>query len=220
MDDKALAELAALGEIAGEIVHELRNALLVISASTYLAQKSPADCAPHLQKIERHTRIAQAVVDGMMALARNEAVATEPTLLGDVLSAARAGVGGEANFVDDVEGCTLQAHPTLLSRVFRCLFENSAQASAPVVPTIRTCVEVGERAVITVSDDGPGVPATIADRLFEPLVTARMGGTGLGLALARRIVTAHHGTIELAGTKSGAMFRITLPRARSPVGYP
>lgn len=213
--DKGLAELAALGEIAGEIVHELRNALLVISASTYLAQKSPADSAQHLQKIERHARVAQAIVDGMLALARGEAVVTEPTPLADVLADARAGAGALATFDDELEGCILQAHPTLLSRVFRCLFENAAQASAPRVPKIRTRVELGERAIITVSDDGPGVPEAIRDRLFEPLVTARKGGTGLGLALARRIITAHHGTIALVDGPLGATFRITLPRAAS-----
>ncbi len=211
MDDRGLTELAALGEIAGEIVHELRNALLVISASTYLAQKNPVDCAPHLQKIERHTRTAQGVVDGMLALARGDAVTTERTSLADILSAARAAVGGQANFVDEIDGCIVQANPTLLSRVFRCLFENAAQATAPRVPTIRTRAELGERAVITISDDGPGVPASIRDRLFEPLVTARVGGTGLGLALARRIVIAHHGTIELLESHPGATFRITLP---------
>ena len=66
--DRRLQELAAMGEIAQEIVHELRNALLVISASTYLAQKHPAGAGPHLQKIERHTRVAQGIVERVHAV--------------------------------------------------------------------------------------------------------------------------------------------------------
>lgn len=217
MEGKRLEELAALGEIAGEIVHELRNALLVISASTYLAQKDPAASGPHLQKIERHARVAQAVVDGMMSLARGEALSTEPVLLDDVLASARSGLPNGANFVDELEGCIVHAHPTLLSRVFRCLFENAAQASSPRTPTVRTGIAVeGDKAIVTVTDDGPGVPESIRDRVFEPLVSARAGGTGLGLALARRIVNAHGGSIQLVASpdgSSGACFRIVLRRA-------
>jgi hypothetical protein len=65
--------------------------------------------------------------------------------------------------------------------------------------------------VFEVVDDGPGVPAQIAHRVFEPLVTARPGGTGLGLALARRIATAHGGTIRLVEGSPGATFRVELP---------
>jgi signal transduction histidine kinase len=64
-----------------------------------------------------------------------------------------------------------------------------------------------------VADDGPGVPANIADRVFEPLVTSRPGGTGLGLALARRIAAAHGGSISLVPGGAGATFRLELPGA-------
>jgi signal transduction histidine kinase len=83
------------------------------------------------------------------------------------------------------------------------------------MPTIETRAWAEEgRVVIEVADDGPGVPPEIASTIFEPLVTARAGGTGLGLALARRVVAAHSGTISLvssaAGT-TGATFRVELP---------
>ena len=74
-----------------------------------------------------------------------------------------------------------------------------------------------ERLLVEVADEGPGVPPEIRATLFEPFVTARKkGGTGLGLAVARRFVEDHGGTIELvaeppAGGPSGARFRLLLP---------
>jgi signal transduction histidine kinase len=66
---------------------------------------------------------------------------------------------------------------------------------------------------ITVADDGPGVPAELAAKLFEPFVTARPGGSGLGLALARRVAERHGGTLALESTpgERGARFSMYLP---------
>jgi len=96
----------------------------------------------------------------------------------------------------------------LLSRMFRVLYENSAQAGAKNVST-RASGAAGV-VMIDVSDDGPGVPAEISAKLFEPLVTSKKSGTGLGLALVRRVARAHGGDAELVPSPRGASFRITL----------
>ncbi len=86
------------------------------------------------------------------------------------------------------------------------------QASRPKPPRIVTRARrEGAYVVVSVTDDGPGVPADIRDTLFDPLVTRRGGGTGLGLALARRIAEAHGATLTLADVAAGASFVVTFP---------
>jgi len=93
------------------------------------------------------------------------------------------------------------------------VYDNAIRASAPRAPTVITRAwTLADRVVVEVVDDGPGVPDAIAGRIFDPLVTAREGGSGLGLALARRIAVAHGGTLELAASQNGgATFRVELP---------
>jgi signal transduction histidine kinase len=75
----------------------------------------------------------------------------------------------------------------------------------------------GERLVVEVADEGPGVPAEIRDRVFEPFVTrGKKGGTGLGLAVSKRFVEEHGGTVELLPDGPGARFRVMLPVQAPP----
>jgi two-component system nitrogen regulation sensor histidine kinase GlnL len=66
---------------------------------------------------------------------------------------------------------------------------------------------------LQVTDDGPGVPEEIRDRIFSPLVSGREGGTGLGLSLAQTLIGNHHGIIECASRPGRTVFTILLPLA-------
>ncbi len=232
-NDRARAtRLAVLGEIALEVAHELRNLLLVIDGSTYIAKQSSiasasaCACAPHLDKIERSVRTARGVVDDVFLLATEERVQCEPVTLARVVALARSELGefssgGEPTWVDAFGDATVLAHERLLARAMKVIYENAIQLRLPE----RACIETrlvasaGARTLaIEIQDDGPGVPPDLGDRIFEPLVTSRPGGTGMGLPLARRIVVAHGGEILLApaasqghGDVRGACFRLTLP---------
>jgi signal transduction histidine kinase len=223
LDDEARERLVAVGEIAAEVAHELRNVLQVISASAYVAKQEAtrgdaAATLPHVAKIEKNARIAHGIVDDLMSLARAEALHQEPVLLAEVVVSSRAELAaGIAHWEDaiDPHDLRVRAHPGLLTRLLHVLYDNAIQATAPKTPRIVTRARAAAgRVVVDVADDGPGVPEHIAERVFEPLVTARPGGTGLGLALARRIATAHGGSIVLVPSgagATGATFRIELP---------
>ncbi|WP_394822028.1 sensor histidine kinase [Pendulispora albinea] len=214
-DELARERFIAIGEIATEVAHELRNALQVITASAYVARQDPTASAPHIHKIERHARLAHSIVDDLMSLARGEPAQAEPVLLYDVLVAARAEIGkGAAQWDDAITPADIRihAHTGLAARLFHALYENAIHASSPEAPTITTRAWMdAQTLVVEVRDDGPGVPAEIAAHIFDPLVSGRVGGTGLGLALARRIAAAHSGDLALIATDGGATFRLTLP---------
>jgi signal transduction histidine kinase len=210
--------LALLGEIAAETAHELRNLLQVIGSSAFVARQelgkgNALAALPHVVKIERSARLGHSIVDDLMALARGETLRREPALLTEIVEDARGDLGEAARFIDAIEPVDLRprVNSTLLARLLHALYENAVQASAPRAPTIatRARVEAG-RILVDVSDDGPGVPPEMVSRVFEPLASVRPGGTGLGLALARRIAQAHGGSIALVASAGGACFRVEL----------
>lgn len=207
--------LRLLGEIAAETAHELRNALMAIAASTFVAKASPEKVPAQLDRIARATAGAQRLVDDMLDLARGEALGREELPVHAVLEAARDAAGERAAHVDLQCATDLRfpLHPRLFARALAALVDNAIAVAtkAPTV-TLRAAVE-GDRLVVDVTDDGPGVPTELAGKIFEPHVTGRAGGTGLGLAMAARIARAHGGDVTLLTTApEGAHFRFDVGR--------
>jgi signal transduction histidine kinase len=208
--DRAL-RLAAAGAVGASVVHELRNALAVVSSSLYLARRDRHDegrLVAHLDKAAREVNRAQAVVSAVLGLARGEALQREVTPVAALVDAARGAVVLPTNVTLSVRlappDLAVLGDPVLLERLLSNLLLNAIEALAG---RGRGAIEVRASACaggveLAVEDDGPGVDPAIAAHMFDPLVTTKAHGTGLGLALVRTVARAHGGEAA-AGPRDG-----------------
>jgi signal transduction histidine kinase len=221
--ERRSARLAAAGAVGASVAHELRNALAVAESALFLAQRNLDDRARlvrHLDQVGEEIRRAHDVIGSVLGLARGEPVRREPYPLAKLIEAARHALILPTNVTFEVAvvpaDLLVCCDPILLERVFSNLYLNAIEAiEGRGCGAIITRAWLGdERTFLEVEDDGPGLDARVIDRVFEPLVTAKARGTGLGLALCRVIVEAHGGEITATtGSRGGTSFHLWLPNA-------
>lgn len=208
--------LGVLGEMSALLAHELRNPLASLKGHAQLLAERLPEEAPDRKKADRIVHEAtrlESLTSNLLDFARSAPVSPAPTDPAALVRAAAADVGGN-RFRLDLERAPgvwpLDANPMrgALTNVLR----NAAQASPEGAPVdVSVAAEQG-RLVIAVRDRGPGIPAGQEEKIFEPFVTTRAAGTGLGLAVARRVVAMHGGTITATNhPEGGAVFRIEIP---------
>ncbi|NYT41492.1 HAMP domain-containing histidine kinase [Sphingomonas sp. R-74633] len=164
-------------------------------------------------------RLAQ-LVTRLLELARADMAQTDADAATDVALPLRRiadawAERGLAITVELPEALPRAAMPgPMLEAIVESLVENSRQAGAGVVRMAAT--ETDGEILVTVADDGPGIPEADRARIFEPFFTSRRasGGTGLGLPIARSLLASHGGTITLAAAESGTCFEIRVPAAQ------
>jgi C4-dicarboxylate-specific signal transduction histidine kinase len=227
--------LASLGQMAAGIAHEVRNPLsginlnvstlgLVCSGAEGLTPEEKAKVEALLAQIRAASQKTSAVIRRVMEFSK----ATPPKMeridvsqaVGNalVLSGAPARKAG-AELVPQLAKAPLfcQADAALLEQVVLNLINNALQALQHLDGPRRVVVALsqeGDRAVVRVSDNGPGVPSHLHDKIFEPFFTTKKEGHGIGLSFSHRIVADHGGrlTVGTAGL-GGAEFRVELPLA-------
>ena len=219
----ASERMAALGTMAGMLAHDFRGPMTVIRgyAETLLAGGLPeAEIRERAELITRMVDRLEQMTSETLDFARGSGHLVRRTMplrlmlmeLTEGLESELPGLAVERQY--DVPDEGLASFD--LDKLRRAVFNIAANARDAMGGggRLRLHARVAEqRLVLDLGDDGPGVPSEVRERLFEPFVThGKKGGTGLGLAVARRFVEDHGGQVELLPeAKGGACFRIQLP---------
>ncbi len=233
--------MAAWGDVARRIAHEIKNPLTPIQLSAerikrkfakMMEGEDQASLEQMTEVIVRQTNDLRRIVDEFSKFARMPEPETRvedlAQLLREAVTLQRAGQP-DVTFAFDIPDAPVMAEldATMIGQAFTNLMKNGGEAietlqekGAPDghVPQLRVVLTLGDGvAVITIADNGIGLPADRA-KLFEPYVTTREKGTGLGLPIVKKIIEEHGGELELVdadpfedGAHSGAMARVTLP---------
>lgn len=214
--------LAALGQLATGLAHEIRNPLGSISGSVQLLKTAPGLSGEDKQLceiIERETQRLNDLVGDMMDLTRPRPPQPLPVDLAQIARDVVALAGRSGRASSDVgvvyEGpaaLCVQADAGMLRQLVWNLVRNAVQASSPgEIVRVVTAERADGRAELSVIDRGEGIDEQAKARLFDAFFTTRSHGTGVGLAVVKRIVDDHGFEIAVeSGADQGATFRVTL----------
>ncbi|MBL8785717.1 MAG: hypothetical protein JNJ59_12485 [Deltaproteobacteria bacterium] len=237
--------LAAIGQMAAGLAHEIRNPLGAIKGSAQLlAEVDPAERGTFLQIIQEEVNRLDSVVSQFLTYARPLKGKRDMVDVNHVLERTLTLITAD-NHTSKVELVTapnlpqIRSDPELIRQVALNLSRNAIEAMAPqgggklTIATAMTWRSGSERSGgtrasgvadpgsyirIRFEDEGPGIPPEVMERLFIPFYTTKQTGTGLGLAICQRIVESLGGTIEVASRVGrGATFTVFLPVSEAPI---
>jgi signal transduction histidine kinase len=219
-------KMAAFGQLGAGIAHEVKNPLAGILGMTQLSLRKveqDSTLQKNLLTIEKETKRCKTIIENLLKFARQDKVAFTEVDVNSVLEDAITIVSHQLG----INQITIERELTgglprvwgnanQLEQVFMNFMINSQQALEGRPGTVRLTTRMADAAsiAIEVSDNGPGIPEEIRDKLFEPFFTTKpVGkGSGLGLSVSYGIIKDHYGTIQLESTVGeGATFRVTLP---------
>ncbi len=220
-------KLAAIGELAAGVAHEINNPLFAILGLTeFLLQEAEPDSRAHqrLVLIQQTGLEIKEIVRALLDFARENAEERQLVALDDVIRSTvdlirRTNAHKAVELVDSYsdDGVLVSASPNQLKQIFLNLIANARQAM-PNGGSVNIQVHRdGEHVLAVVSDDGPGIEPTALERIFEPFFTTKRltGGTGLGLSVSLGIAESHGGTLTAGSDYGhGASFTLRLPIAK------
>jgi signal transduction histidine kinase len=214
--------LAAVGEFASELAHEVRNPLSAIRLDLQRLEEvaeSPAAVRANASRVLRQIDRLNRAVTGALRVSRGDSGHGRRVPLSDIIEHARR--AAEPEFTDRGASLVVQAMPPIeleadaeaLEQVFLNLLINAAHALNAGGSATVSAVEHADTVEITVSDKGIGMTSEQIEDAKRPYRSTKSNGTGLGLKIARRIVTNHHGEIDLESAAGlGTTVRVTLRR--------
>ncbi|MHC5035479.1 MAG: sensor histidine kinase, partial [Planctomycetota bacterium] len=223
----AQQRLAAVGQAVAGIAHCIKNTINGLTGGAYILdvgirKEDSEKLTKGWDMVKRNTSFMSDLVQDMLAYCRKSPLAPELTdvarLLEETLlmvQEAAAQKGVETSLETDREELLAEVDPTALKRVVLNLLTNAVEACSEGCHVKVTAALTQDDGVllIAVADDGLGMPEDVEARLFEPFFTTRGSrGTGLGLALVKKVVEEHHGRIQVESVEGkGSTFRIFIP---------
>lgn len=213
-------QFGAIGRLSAGIAHDLRNPLSIMSNALFLLRRRlrerDEDVNRQVGILERELQRCEHVITNLLDLARERPVETQRHPLAEVVQEALSKVHVPPEVTIQMELDEAQAVELDRSKLVQVLVNLLTNAMEAMPSGGSLWLRSGHQngtAVIEIEDTGGGLPLEVRQHLFEPLVTTKPNGIGLGLLISRKLVEAHHGRLELESRSGqGTTARITLPQ--------
>lgn len=221
MEMQLLKNLAALGESASVLTHEIRTPITSLRhALRAVGEKLGVEDRVLIEEFVGNLNRIERMLGQTLSFAKPLLPQRLDVDVAELLQRVVREVGHLPSFagmsVDTHSAPGLRAHcdPQLCGEVFTNLLRNAAEACGGKGHVEIRATTEGDALVVEMDDDGPGVPPPLREEIFKPFRSSKDYGTGIGLAFCRKVIESHGGTIDLVSRPgSGACFRVVLPQA-------